>query len=106
MSKPHLYVLKGRTPVALEGDDILAWGAAFADTAARTVAQTVIDDVKVSTMFLGLDHSFSSTGAPILFETMIFGGKHDEYQTRSSTWEEAERDHAAAVAKVEASLHS
>jgi hypothetical protein len=33
----------------------------------------------------------------VWFETMIFGGPHDSYQERSSTFEEAETTHAAAV---------
>lgn len=41
-----------------------------------------IGDIYVSTVFLGLDHSFGSFGEckPVLFETMIFGGEHDQYQ--------------------------
>ena len=45
-------------------------------------------EVEVSTVFLGIDHQFGY-GKPLLFETMIFGGKNDGYQTRYSTWEEA-----------------
>lgn len=52
--------------------------------------------IKVSTVFLGLDHNYED-GPPILFETMIFGGKHDEYQERYSTWDEAVEGHARAV---------
>lgn len=55
--------------------------------------------VLVSTVFLGLDHSFGS-GPPILFETMIFGGPHDGYQERYSSWDEAEKGHKKALAKV------
>jgi hypothetical protein len=51
--------------------------------------------VYVSTVFLGLDHSFGE-GPPQLFETMIFGGEHDEYQERYSTWDEAEAGHKKA----------
>jgi len=31
---------------------------------------------------------------------MIFGGHHDQYQTRASTWEEAEQQHNDAWAMV------
>ena len=37
---------------------------------------------------------------PILFETMIFGGEHDQYQERYATREEAVEGHARAVAPV------
>jgi hypothetical protein len=44
-----------------------------------------------------MDHQFGD-GAPLLFETMIFGGIWDEkeYQERCSTWDEAEEMHARA----------
>ena len=92
------YILEGKTPKLVE--DVLEW-ARWYETADRHVAETVLpNSVRVSTVFLGLDHSFSD-GEPILFETMIFGGEHDEYQERYSTWEEAEAGHKRALAKVE-----
>lgn len=50
------------------------------------------EEVQVSTVFLYMDHSFHG-GRPLLFETMIFGGVHDNHQLRYSTWEEAEGGH-------------
>lgn len=64
----------------------------------RVGDDTVAGDVRVSTVFLGLDHQFDDDGPPLLFETMIFGGKHDGYQERYSTWEEAEAGHKIALA--------
>lgn len=63
------------------------------------VALTKIGDVKISTVFLGLNHQFSD-GPPILFETMVLGGEHDQYRQRCSTWAEAEAMHARAVERV------
>lgn len=57
--------------------DILTWGKMF-ETADRTVAVEMIGDWRVSTVFLGLDHNFSDTGPPILWETMVFGLPDDE----------------------------
>ena len=65
----------------------------------RHVAKDIIGEVRVSTVFLGLDHGLGD-GPPLLFETMIFGGQHDQYQTRASSWTEAEGQHAAALALV------
>ncbi|MGI9403000.1 MAG: hypothetical protein ACR2OF_00635 [Hyphomicrobium sp.] len=63
----------------------------------RIVAKTNVGDMNVSTVFLGLDHSFGD-GPPLLFETMIFGGPEDqEYQERCSTWEQAEQMHERGV---------
>jgi hypothetical protein len=91
------YILDGHEakPIA----DILDW-ARWYGTADRTVAKTDIGDVRVSTVFLGIDHQFEEEGPPLLFETMIFGGALDEEQWRYSTWDEAVVGHAAAVAQV------
>ena len=86
------YILDGK--IAVECDDILKWGAWF-EKADRHVAQTNKNDVRVSTVFLGIDHSCGD-GPPLLFETMIFGGKHDEYQQRYTTWPEAAIGHVEA----------
>lgn len=56
----------------------------------------------VSTVFLGLDHNISTlidpAAEPLLFETMIFDELQDNYQTRCTTWDQAEFMHQAAVA--------
>lgn len=90
------YILDGKTPVQV---DLLEWAKWF-DTADRSVGRTEIGDVSVSTVFLGIDHRNNPDGHPVLFETMIFGGTHDQYQARCSTWDEAEKQHARAVALV------
>jgi len=63
------------------------------------VALNNIGNVKISTVFLRIDHQYGD-GPPILFETMIFGGQYDDYQQRYSTWEEAASGHRVAVALV------
>ena len=86
------YILEGKQPVKC--DDIIQWGKWF-ETGDRVVAKTEKDGVSVSTVFLGIDHSFEE-GEPVLFETMIFGGDRDEDMWRYSTWDEAEKGHAEA----------
>jgi hypothetical protein len=54
--------------------------------------------VSVSTVFLGIDHNLSGRGPPVLWETMIFGGPHDEYQERYTSSADAFKGHNAAVA--------
>jgi hypothetical protein len=82
-------------------DDVIEWGHWFESASndrSRVVSQTRFKNgVFVSTVFLGLDHRFSGDGPPILFETMIFGGEHDEMQKRYCTWEEAFEGHQNAV---------
>lgn len=71
------------------------------DAKKRTVAKDFPrEGVEVSTIFLTMDHAYSSGGPPILFETMIFGGPLDEEQWRYCTWAEAELGHADAIKKV------
>ena len=53
----------------------------------------------VSTVFLGINHAFDD-GPPILFETMIFGGRFDEYQERYFTWDEAIAGHEKALRMI------
>lgn len=92
-----LYILEGKIPVRVK--DIVEWGKAY-NSQDRIVGNTLIQDVRVSTVFLGMDHRFISQGPPILFETMIFGGEHDGYCERCSTWEQAEAEHHKACALV------
>ena len=89
------YILDGKEPVPC--GDLLEWGR-WLETADRHVAQDRIGPYRVSTVFLGLDHSFGC-GPPLLFETMIFGPgfDRDEYQERCATWEEAEEMHIKAL---------
>ena len=79
--------------------DIVAWGRWF-ETHSRHIALGHEGDARVSTVFLELDHRFFGEGAPVLFETMIFGGRHDSYQERYTTSAEAEAGHARALAMV------
>lgn len=77
--------------------DLVEWGK-WMQSADRHLADDTIGDVRVSTVFLGLDHDYSNNGEPILFETMIFGGEHDGYQKRYSTKEEALKGHKDTLA--------
>lgn len=95
------YELIGQTPVKIEID----WDdpASFAKLRymdspeylkSRRVAETIVLGVRVSTVFLGLDHGYF--GPPVLFESMAFWpGEHWEEQDRCGVeWSEAEDMHA------------
>ena len=77
--------------------EMMDWATRFEDAESRVLGRDDRDGVSISTVWLGLDHSWDD-GPPLIFETMIFGGDHDQDQWRYSTREEAERGHAAAVA--------
>ena len=89
------YMLIGTKPVPVS--TVTEWAIWF-EKAGR-VASDYVGDVHISTVFLGIDHSFGS-GPPLLFETMIFGGDHDGYQERFRTWDEAAAGHKIALALV------
>lgn len=63
------------------------------------VGDTTMKGVRISTVFLALDHSFGG-GRPMLFETMVFGGQLNDEQERCSTYDEAKAMHSRWVAAV------
>lgn len=100
---PHFlghYVLLGK--LAVPEPDLLKWARWF-EKADRHVFETQIGGIWISTVFLGLDHSFGR-GLPILFETMIFRGGAGGEMFRCETWEQAEAQHKEAVALVRAEI--
>ena len=95
---PHdHWILVDREPVPV---DLHTWAAWF-EKFDRQVGRTMVGDLLVSTVFLGLDHNFYG-GPPLLFESMVFKDGLDTgiLCWRYSTWEEAEGGHKAAVAKA------
>lgn len=91
------YDRKGQ-PIA----DLLTWARMLEDEGQRQVAYDRVDDVGVSTIWLGLDHGDRSTAdhRPIIFETMVFGGERDRTCWRYATEEEAVTGHAYVLALV------
>lgn len=79
--------------------DFMEW-ARWLEKSDRKIAEDMVGDVLVSTVFLGLDHSFGN-GPPLLFETMVFGGPLDGDQDRYETREGALLGHAVMLAKVD-----
>lgn len=81
--------------------DLMTWARMFENPANRIVARTLVGPVLVSTVFLGLDHSFGD-GDPVLFETMVFDAEADDnWMCRYCTWEEAVRGHETTVKTTE-----
>ena len=107
---------------AVPEPDLLTW-ARWLGTADRTVERTQVGVWEVSTIFLGLNHSFGDGGPPLLFETMVFGGevtrtlvldgetrtftgRHSEDGPfRYSTWEAAMAGHRRVVQQVRHELY-
>lgn len=95
------YKLVGKVAVLCE--DMMEW-ACWRQSSSPIVMQDQVGPLFVSTVFLGLDHRHYGEGDPLLFETMIFDDGEDGYQVRTSTWGQAERAHAEAVALARAQL--
>jgi hypothetical protein len=80
--------------------DLLEWGRLHEDNAYKRVDATQIGKFWVSTVWLGLDHSFGG-GPPLIFETMVFeDGGSDIYCDRYSTEQEAQEGHDEVVQRL------
>lgn len=77
--------------------NLLEWGRIF-ESDVRVVAWSGNSSKYVSTVFLGLDHSFWD-GPPLVFESMLFIDGHGDEMDRYSTWAEAEAGHKRFVQK-------
>lgn len=96
------YILDGKT--AVPEPDLIKWGQ-WLEKANRQVNQTYIgDDIRVSTVFLGINHAWRPDEPLALFETMVFGGPLDLEMDRYSTWDSAEQGHAAMCKRVHAAI--
>lgn len=90
--------------------DVLAWGRWVQENLDRKIIEQtrIPGDVLVSTVFLGIDHGFGfgwdDVPAPVLWETMIFGGPHDMYQKRYVSHAQAVEGHGEAVALAQSAV--
>jgi hypothetical protein len=73
--------------------DLMDWAATVGREDNHVGDDIVPEPVRVSTVYLGLDHSFGE-GPPLIFETVVFGGRHDGWTDRYSTEAEAIAGHA------------
>lgn len=93
----RFYRLVGRTPVRCS---LAEFARAMQEDANRIVAQHTINGLQVSTVFTGIDQNWGE-GAPILFETMVFGLPDDlQPRWRFSTWDDALETHHRLVASL------
>ncbi len=90
-------------------DDLATWARWFETPRVRHVAEDLDEGdptktIRVSTVFLALDHNFSGKGPPVLWETMVFGGALDSEQRRYTSRAAALRGHQEMCERVRASL--
>lgn len=108
MTLPRRYVLDEKGEPRLE-PNLLVWAQWFehaSDAGLTVVANTELGPKgqHVSTVFLGFDHNFFGEGPPILYETMVFGGRESGHQRRSRTRAEALVTHEAVLALARKAL--
>src|SRR5262245_12181481 len=99
MKPRHMFYMLDDEHRPIPTDDVCVWGAWYEDNNNRRVAEDFVDDIRISTVCLGVDHQYGN-GPPLIFETMIFGGELDEHMWRYSTWDDAEVGHKMAVKKA------
>ena len=108
MRHPY-YILRDKEPAACP---ILEWSKFFEKSDNRRVAEEQVGDFWISTVFLGIDHSWGFGTKPILFESMVFDETKkvkglievDGYTRRYSTWKEAENGHRKIVRAIRAKV--
>ena len=89
------YKLVGEMPVKCSREEHMEWMGTLGNSCTKQIDYTSVDKIGVSTVFLGLDHSWGGY-RPLLFETMIFGGEYDMYLERYTTYSEAVDGHQRA----------
>jgi hypothetical protein len=78
--------------------DLMKWAEWFERTDRHLAEDNLANGVQVSTVFLGVDHAWvHENSQPVLWETMIFGGEHDQYQRRYTSKKDAAEGHAHAI---------
>lgn len=93
------YILSGKKIIKV---DLLTWGKWFGTNRKKLADTWLPGRVNVSTVFLGINHNFCfDNKQPLLFETMIFGGKYDQWQERYYTYKGAMAGHRRAVKMVQ-----
>ena len=84
-------------------DEYHSWRKSEAGEKAWRVAEDFVNGVRISTVFLGLDHSYEGRGGPILWESMTFGGEAwgvEQVCDRYRSLDEARAGHATIVEKA------
>jgi hypothetical protein len=84
-------------------NDVYVWGEWYENVSNRSILFNQVGDVKVSTVFLGLDHSFG-IGDPVLWGSLITGGSYDGHEERYRSKKEAITNHDKLVEMVKESF--
>lgn len=112
------FILVGKKPVLITNDQFMQWAYWFGchhnqvrvtdipakkpfgkgrGSTFRKLNHFREQPVRLSTVFLGIDHGAGFSRDPVLFETMIFGGQRDGEQYRYSEIDKAIEHHACLL---------
>ena len=94
------YILQNQQPTPIADKYLWEMWMQYHE-AACILHETSLHGTIVSTTFLGC----SDEEEPLLFETIIIGGLHDNYSKKSSDWKEAKAEHKRALGIVMADLN-
>jgi len=96
--QPTHYILKDHQPVPIDPD---LWWEWFKNPENRRVKQETVNGYWISTVFVGLNAG--AEDPPLLFETEAFDRNGETvFRMKCATWDEALRQHEAAVAVTRA----
>ena len=104
--KPRHAILVGHQ---VKECNLMTWARWLEATSSLNERHVGDDDeggMRVSTVFLGLNHQHWRGGPPLWFETLVFHGPLDGMMQRYTTWEQAEAGHKfiLAIARAEAAI--
>lgn len=80
--------------------DMDTWLSLWRDVTYKVIRKTMVGDVLVSTVWLGIDHAFGYSERPLIFETMLFVGAEGDEMYRYYTEAEALADHDRLVEQL------
>ncbi len=81
-------------------DDLLTWAEWMGTGNNPVLCRDDVGRYRVSTLFLGMDHYNNFGESPLLWETMVFGGRLDHESEKYASKAEAEAGHARMVQRV------
>jgi hypothetical protein len=77
------------------------WMRQIEDHDHRRIGLDEVGDTHISTVWMGIDHSFWDHGPPVIFESMLFGGEFSGEMRRYHTEAEALEGHRHAVRNLQ-----
>ncbi|WZO97268.1 hypothetical protein EP7_004292 [Isosphaeraceae bacterium EP7] len=99
------YILVERKPLpCVDSEEWQRWMSGPREQ--RLVAcHKFLDYTIVETYFVGFDVAPNQSNRPLVFETIVIGGRMNGMVENYSTWKDAEKGHKHACALVKGSLH-